>query len=88
MNGCGLRCAQRLIPKTKKDLRAFLGLILLRNLPILLLNLMYIYPPATAKMAPREINWTPWMLDTYHKLVSKLCIHTLLTILICSDRYV
>ena len=46
-----------------------------------------IMTPATSKMAPRKVVWTPRMLDDYKSLGSKLCSFCLPTIPLPTDTY-
>ena len=75
-------------PVNKKDMRAFLGLLsYYRKFVQNFADQSSILTPATSKMAPRTVVWTPGMLDAYNSLASKLCNFCLLTIPLPTDTY-
>ncbi len=69
------------VPKTRKQLRAFLGLIgYYRRFVRDFHEWSSLLTPHTAKTSPGEVKWTSSMLDAFSKLCVSLCNHVCLCV--------
>ncbi len=76
-------------PKTKKQLRAFLGVVnFYRRFIRGFHQWSYLLTPCTSKSAPAMVGWTSLMLDAFDQLKVKLCNHVCLCIPCDSDMFI
>ena len=76
------------LPKSKKDLKSFIGLSsYYRRIIPSLANYIAILSPATSSRAHDAVLWTPARLDTFNCISKSLCHHTKLTIPLPTDTF-
>ncbi len=75
--------------KTKKQLRAFLGVVnFYRRFIRGFHQWSYLLTPSTSKSAPAVVGWTSLMLEAFDQLKVKLCNHVCLCIPCDSDMFI
>ena len=81
--------AQYHLPKTKRDLKSFLGLVsYYRRFIPNLVDSTTALTSATVARAPDAVVWTSARLEAFHLIRKSLCCHTTLTIPVSSDSFV
>ena len=75
-------------PKSKKDLKSFLGLVSYyrRYIPNLA-NKTALLSPSTSSKAPDSMRWTPEQLESFNHLRLSLCNYCILVVPNVNDRF-
>ena len=75
-------------PRTRKDMRSFLGSIgYYRRFIPMFARYSSVLTPSTSVKAPGTVRWTPEMLDAFFKLRESLCSFCILTVPCMNDCY-